>query len=115
MSDEWNEFDVRLRTAMQRVDAPDTLLRSIMAAVEPEKKPTWRERLQSWALPQPRVWATGAMAALLALVAFGGEQWQHHREREVATQQFETATRITDRALDHARQQIEQAGVSLDQ
>jgi hypothetical protein len=114
MSDDWNEFDVRLRTAMQRVEAPDQLLRSVMAAVQTEQKPTWRERLQRFTMPQTRVWATGAMAALLALVALGGEQWQQHRERELATQQFEAASRITDQALEHTRQQLERAGIPLE-
>jgi hypothetical protein len=114
MSDEWNEFDVRLRTAMQRVEAPDTLLRSVMAAVQSEQKPTWRERFQLFVMPRTRAWATGAMAALLALVALGGEQWQQHRERELATQQFEAASRITDKAMEHTRQQLQSAGIPLE-
>jgi hypothetical protein len=112
-----DKFELQLQKAMLRVDAPETLLRSVMAAVEsqaPQRvyKPSWRERLQ-FVLPQPRIWATGARAAL-AVVALGGQQWHRHQQRELATQQFETASRITDRAMEHTRQQLARAGVPLD-
>jgi hypothetical protein len=116
MSEEMTGFERSVQQAMQRVEVPPTLLRSVMAAVEAQsvRKPTWGERFQAWLTPQPRVWATGAMAALLALAALGGEQWHQHRERELANAQFEAATRITDQALEHTRRQLERAGVPLE-
>jgi hypothetical protein len=57
-----------------------------------------------------------ATAALVLLGVVGGERVHERHVREAeATQQFETATRITDQALEHARQQLARAGVSLEQ
>jgi hypothetical protein len=56
------------------------------------------------------------MAAVLAIGVFvGGQAYHRHQQKVLATQQFETATRITNQALDQARQQLARAGVSLDQ
>jgi hypothetical protein len=121
------DFEERLRKAMQRVDAPATMVKFLQAAaeVQAERLLPQKERKHKWAffLPQafhaPQAqfagWMTGALAAVLALgVFFGGEAYKQHERRVIATQEFETATHITDQALAHARQQLERAGVPLD-
>ena len=65
-----------------------------------------------------RAWVGGAIAAALVLGAFVGDQVHVRREREraaLATQQFETATRVTDHALDQVRAQLARAGVLQDE
>lgn len=62
-----------------------------------------------------RVWA-GAIAAVLIVGAFAGEQThlRHERERaEQAQRQFDAAMRITDQTLEHVREQLQQAGVTV--
>jgi len=72
-----------------------------------------------WAWSLPRSWfgvAAFATAALLLIGVVGGERvHQRHLREAEATQQFETATRITDAALQHTREQLARAGVSLEQ
>ncbi len=62
-----------------------------------------------------RVVAGGALAASVLAGTFGVELERRHREvtreRAIANQQFEQATRITDAALAHTREQLERAGV----
>jgi hypothetical protein len=119
-----SNFEQKLTKAMQRVDAPETLVESVMLQVDAESvaAPTHvskaRHGAPSWWVV-PRVWF-GAMAfataALVLLGVVGGERVHERHVREAeATQQFETATRITDQALEHARQQLARAGVSLEQ
>jgi hypothetical protein len=40
---------------------------------------------------------------------------EQRRKAEDAQRQFETALQVTDRALEHARQQLQRAGVSFGQ
>ena len=115
------EFEERLRKAMQRVDAPATMLKFLEAAaeVQAERLLPRRERKHRWASFVPRVqfagWMTGALAAVLAIGVFvGGEAYKRHERSVEATRQFETATRITDQALAKTREQLQQAGVPLD-
>ncbi|WP_263380691.1 hypothetical protein [Granulicella paludicola] len=116
---EANDFETKLTQAMQRVDAPEGFAARIMdrvakpaEAVAVPPAPTtgkviaFRSRVQRYA-------ALG-LAAMLALGVFGLEEIHQRHEREAATQQFETATRITDQALAHTRQQLAKAGVQLD-
>ncbi|MGI4830386.1 MAG: hypothetical protein ACRYFU_19620 [Janthinobacterium lividum] len=62
-----------------------------------------------------RLVAGGAIAACLVAGFFGAEDVHERREREhaavIANQQFKTATRITDEALEHTREQLRRAGV----
>jgi hypothetical protein len=125
MSDqEWmNEFEQALTKAMRRVDAPETLAKSLMAAVKVEEKRIESRSVRlfprAWLFPKPRVWfapAGFALAALLLAGVFTGARVHEQHEREAAaTQQFEAATRITDQALEHTREQLAKAGVSLEQ
>ena len=119
--EEMDEFERALAKAMQRVDAPDTLVQFLTLATEMKRESVlpWRERKHKVAfmLPKPKVWMGGAIAAALLLGAFGAEQVHVRREREkseIATRQFEAATRIEDQALQKTREQLARAGVSLE-
>jgi len=115
------DFEKSLTKAMRRVDAPETLAKFLMAAAEAEAERSLprSERKHPWVWSLPRAWfgaAAFATAALLLVGAVGGERLhQRHMREAEATQQFETATRITDQALEHAREQLARAGVSLEQ
>jgi negative regulator of sigma E activity len=120
MSEEMDDFEQKLSKALQRVDAPPNLVKflTLAAEAEAEKNKPWRERKHRWVFVMPRmpVWAGSALAAVLVVGAFvGGHIHVRHQREAVARQQFETATQITNRALEHAREQVERAGVSLDQ
>lgn len=67
-------------------------------------------------LPQQRSWLGGAIAAVLALGVFvGSHSYQKHERRVEAQRQFETAERITDQTLEHTREQLRAAGITLGQ
>ena len=107
------EFEEYLMHALRRVDAPEgfaerTIARAQAAAVPRGKVLRMPTRL--------RAWSSGAIAALLAVGVFVGEQTHVRHERhkaELAQQQFETAMRITDQTLDEVRLQLQQAGVPV--
>lgn len=66
--------------------------------------------------PQQRAWMGGAIAAVLALGVFiGTHSYQEHERRVEAQRQFATAERITDQALEHTREQLREAGITLGQ
>ncbi len=119
-----SEFEKQLSKALRSVDAPETLVESVMLQVDAESiaAPTYvskaRHGAPSWWV-MPRAWfgaAVFATASLLLVGVVGGERLhQRHMREAEATQQFETATRITDQALEHAREQLARAGVSLEQ
>jgi hypothetical protein len=106
------EFEMKLTHALQRVDAPEGFAARIMDRVaEPAEAKTgkviaFRSRVQRYA-------ALG-LAAMLAVGVFGLNEMHQRHERAAATQQFETASRITDQALAHTRQQLARAGIALD-
>jgi len=62
------------------------------------------------------VWAGTALAAVLVVGAFVSERVHvEHVRKAAAVQEFDTATRITNKALEHAREQMQRAGISLDE
>ena len=117
---EQNEFERALTRAMARVNPPETLTKFLMKAaeVEAESRLPRKERKHRWAWFVPRQsfgWMSGALAAVMLVGVFGVEQVhvRHERERAEATQQFETAMRVTDHALDQTRAQLQRAGIKL--
>jgi hypothetical protein len=119
---EQNEFERALTRAMRRVDPPETLGKFLMKAVQAEIGVEAESRLSrrekwAWFVPRPQRfgWMSGALAAVLLVGVFGVEQVhvRHERERAQATQQFETAMRVTDHALDQTRAQLQRAGIRL--
>jgi hypothetical protein len=117
-----DEFQVQLTQAMRRVDArAETVAKFLAIAVEvhDERTVPWRQRKNRWAffLPAQQAWAMGTVAAVLVVgVLIGGYEVREQRQVEAqqraeAQREFETATQITDRALEHTRQLLERAGV----
>ena len=108
-------LEVQLTQALRPVDAPEGFAARVMERTGSSAKVVAiRPR---FATLRVRTWAGGAIAAMLALGVFGAEQAHVRHEREqaaLAQQQFETATRITDQALEHAREQLARAGVLQD-
>ena len=136
MHDDHNELDPQtaafereLKHALVRVDAPDTLQRFLMIAAEAEaererqnKRVLWFKPAQSrhkvLVFPRMQSWIGGAIAAVLVLGTIGSVEaihLQNERRQAEATREFAQAEQIRDRALEHARQQMQRAGVSLGQ
>jgi hypothetical protein len=132
-TDATERFEQELTQAMRRVDAPRSLAVFLQNAAELEaaqsqqraKKPLWFRRGANSSssanrilmLPRMQSWMGGALAAVLVLGCFGAITGIHvrneHRQAE-AEKQFAESQEITDRALEHVREQMEKAGVSLD-
>jgi hypothetical protein len=120
-------FEQELMAAMRRVDAPRSLAVFLENAAELEAaKPTTAKK-RRWfqpraggrllVMPRTQSWMGGAIAAVLVLGCFGavsGIHIRNERRQAEAEKQFAQAEQITDRALEHVREQMEKAGVSLD-
>ncbi len=106
------DFERQLTRALRHVDAPEGFAaRVIEHAATAEKLLPVPPRFLT---PRIRAWAGGAIAAMLVLGLFAAEQVHVRHEREqiaLAQQQFETAMRVTDHALDQTRVQLERAGL----
>jgi len=107
-----DEFDEVLGKALRRVDAPEGFAARVMeqAAVRP--------RAKVLVFPRLPVWATGAVAAALIVGALSVGEVHERRarveaRRVEAEREFETASQITDKTLEHAREQLARAGVKL--
>jgi hypothetical protein len=121
------EFEQALSRAMQRVEVrAETSAKFLALAEEAERKRVHAGgglRLiklsnggRVFAMPRPRAWMGGAIAAVLAIGVFAGAHvHEQHERRMMAQQQFETAERITDETLARTREQLERQGISLDQ
>ena len=121
------EFEAALARAMKQVEMrAETTAKFLALAEEAERK-----RLHAggglrlikfsnggsvFAIPKPRAWMGGAIAAVLAMGIFVGTHvHEQHERRAEAQKQFETAERITDQTLARTRAELEQRGISLDQ
>jgi hypothetical protein len=68
------------------------------------------------AMPRPRAWMGGAIAAVLAMGVFVGAHVHEQHERRIEAQkQFETAERITDETLARTREQLARQGIEFEQ
>jgi len=110
-----SEFEIQLIGALRPVDAPEGFAARIMeraaAPAVSSKVVVMRPRMAM------RGWAIGAIAAMLAVGAFVGEEMhvKHQRqEAALATQQFEAASQIEDKVLQQTRERLAKAGVPLD-
>ena len=112
-------FERELARALRPVDAPRSLLQSVLLTVQVEGREgrsNWRVIAGKLTFPKQRAWMGGAIAGLLVLSVLGGERVHQEHERAARAQrEYETAMRITDRALEQAREQVQQSGISLDQ
>jgi hypothetical protein len=121
MSEDFTSLERELRQALRPVDPPAGFADRVIArsrGPEHAAAPQKRARILMFPAIRSRVWIGSAVAAML-LVGVAGEQahqrMEQRRKAEEAQRQFETALQVTDRALEHARQQIERAGVPFDQ
>jgi hypothetical protein len=124
-----NDFERQLTQRMRPVNAPETLAKFLAIAAEAEQARRERGRWWMWFRPKssgggvmvfskPMVWTGFAMVAAMLMVVFVGQQMHVRQEREkaaLATQEFEAATRIEDQTMAHTREQLERAGIRLDQ
>ena len=123
-------LEAKLRKALERVDAPPALRQFLETAIEAQEhqkrtgKLWFRPKRGGLVMVVPKPWrwamgpwAGGAVAALLVAGVFvtGERMHQEHVKQAQATQQFEQATQITDRALERAREKLRKAGVDLSQ
>jgi len=125
------EFEQALSRAMQRVEVrAETSAKFLALAEEAERKRVragggfrlikFSNGGRVFAMPRPRAWMGGAIAAVLALGVFFGthvheQHEQQHERRVMAEQQFEAAERITDETLARTREQLQQRGINLEQ
>lgn len=110
----FDELEQELRKTLGRVDPPAGFAERTMARIAADQRRP--EPIPIFARARRRVWLTGALAAALLVGVFAGEQAREARQRsraEQAQKQFEAALQVTDRALDHAREQLQQAGVQV--
>ena len=116
-----NDFEKQVAQALRQVDVPSGFADRLMARAEEQNLPATIVTPRSTgakviAFPKPRsVWMSGAIAAALFVGTFIGVDVHRQQKRERATQEFETATRITDQAMQHTREQLERAGVHLEE
>ena len=120
------EFEQALTRGLRRVEAPGDLMARVMAQVEGEyagpRLVREKEHAGGW-----REWfsfgwkpAWGALAAMLVASILTGHVVHEHRVEEQtrarvqASREFDVSVQITDKAMDHARDQLRRAGVSLD-
>ena len=122
MSNEMTDFEKQVAKALQRVDAPEDFAERVMQRAEADSFVVSARVPRAWAVLgswrwMMSPWAGGAVAVLLvaAVFATGARVHEEHVRQAQATQQFEQATQITDRALEHAREKLRKAGVDLDQ
>jgi hypothetical protein len=109
----FEELERYLYQAMRRVDAPEGFADRVMdrakAAAPAKPKVLMMPSIQ-------RMWVGSAIAAALLMGAFVGDQAHERHQRakaEVVQKQFDAGMEITDRALEHTRDQLERAGVTV--
>jgi hypothetical protein len=110
-----SDFEKDLTQAMQRLDAPEGFAARLMERASVETL----DHRRLIATPRRRWWWSGsgiAVAAGLVAGIFVVQQIHVRHEREqaaVAQQQFETAMRVTDHALNHTWARLERSGIRL--
>lgn len=110
---QYDKFEERLAEAMRHVDAPAGFADRVLA--RSRVQPPAQARVIAMP-PRYSWWAGGVIAAALLGGVFLGEQQHIRRQREqaaLAQQQFEEAMRITDRTLEHTREQLQHAGIQI--
>jgi hypothetical protein len=121
------EFEQALMRAMKRVELRSETTKKFLALAEDAE----RKRVHAgsgfrliklsnggrvFAMPRPRAWMGGAIAAVLAMGIFVGTHVHEEHERRVEAQkQFETAERITDQTLARTREELARQGIELEQ
>ncbi len=119
------EFERDLQRAMQPVDPPHGFADKVMAKaglVAPQVSPNSLRLIKNHrrrGAGMLRSWYALAALLLVGVLSLAGyrriaqERLKHERQMR-AEQQFDLALEMTDRALDQTRQQLMQAGISLE-
>ena len=115
--DDFAELERELRQALRPVNPPAGFADRVIArSLQETAAQPKRARILLFPKLRSRVWIPSAVAAML-LVGVAGEQAREkideHRKAAEAQKQFETALQVTDRALEHARLQMQRAGISF--
>lgn len=114
------QFEQELAAALRPLSPPPGFADRVVARAAAESVPRSvgvpvRSRRRPLPFGAWRLVAGGAIAASLLAGSFAAERTRELRERArqqaIANQQFETASRITEQALLHTREQLERAGV----
>ncbi len=127
LSPELSEFEHQLRNGLRPVDPPAGFVDRVLARARqsevldnpPKQGGAESSRPRRFAFPglRSRLWAGSAIAAMLLAGVVTEENHrigQRHKAEE-AQRQFETALQVTDRTLEHVREQLYRAGVPLEQ
>ena len=108
---EMYEMEERLRVDLARRSAPAGFAERVMqrAAERPAVLPMA-------ARVRGRMWMYAVAAAILLSVTAGERMYQVRQEqkREQAQREFDMAMQVTGRTLEHAREQIQRAGLDFD-
>lgn len=121
------EFDEVLAKAMRRVDAPEGFAARVMGRAGSQIPISKNERSvplevvtrskgKLLMMPRVQAWMGGAIAAALVMGALIGARVHVVRQQEqtaLTERQFETAMRVTNRALDQTQMQLQRAGLKL--
>jgi hypothetical protein len=99
-----DEFEIKLREQMRRVDAPPRLQSRVMVRIR-EQERARASHIRMWSI---------AIAATLLLAVFAGaglvlKQRHERQQAELARQQFEVAMRVTARSMSNVQRAIERA------
>jgi hypothetical protein len=111
-----DEFEELLTRELQRVDAPEGFALRVLDLAAKQTPVRARVLTMPVWMARPHAWAGGAIAAALVLGCFAAERIhvrQQQEKAEMAQQQFDTAMRVTDRALGQTRAHLERAGFKL--
>lgn len=101
---EMQDFEIKLRQAMQRQEAPLGLKQRVLARARErrraERRPWWRVHFAQ------RIAASLVLAAVCGGVAVYHQQMEERRKGEEARDQVLTALRITGRTLDRVNEKL---------
>jgi len=127
LSPEFSEFEYQLRNSLRPVDPPAGFADRVLARARqsegldrpPKQALAESSRPRIFAFPglRSRLWAGSAIAAMLlaGIVTEENHRMEQRHKAEEAQRQFEAALQVTDRTLDHVRQQLSRAGVPFQQ
>jgi hypothetical protein len=107
--------------AFEPLDPPSGFADRVMARALAGERPSEvageaRGKLFVMPVRQWRVWAAGAVAAVIVLGVLQGQRVEQRHEQQVkAQQEFEAAQRITDQTMQHTRDLLRRAGISLEE
>lgn len=124
---ELSELEHQLRKALRPVDPPAGFADRVLARARQREgldgppnhgsRESSRPRLLAFSGLRSRLWAGGAIAAVLlaGVVTEENRRIEQRHKAEEAQRQFEAALQVTNRTLGHVREQLYRAGVPLEQ